>query len=58
MKLELGSFLKNSTDVDVDGYVGIDVNGRDCLIVENIVDSGQTLVKVSEKLKKMGARKI
>lgn len=35
-----------------------DVEGRDCIIVDDMIDSGKRLVKTSETLKRCGARKI
>lgn len=35
-----------------------DVEGRDCLIVDDIIDTGNTLVKTAEKLREKGARRI
>ncbi len=35
-----------------------DVEGKDCLIVDDIIDTGNTLVKTAEKLKEKGAKKI
>lgn len=35
-----------------------DVSGRDCIIVDDMIDSGKRLLKTSETLKKCGARKI
>jgi ribose-phosphate pyrophosphokinase len=35
-----------------------DVTGRDCIIVDDMIDSGKRLTKTSETLKKCGARRI
>ena len=35
-----------------------DVDNRDCIIVDDMIDSGKRLLKTSETLKKCGARKI
>ncbi len=35
-----------------------DVAGRDCIIVDDMIDSGKRLMKTSETLRKSGARKI
>lgn len=35
-----------------------EVEGKNCLIVDDIIDTGNTLVKTAEKLKEKGARKI
>ncbi len=35
-----------------------DVSGRDCIIVDDMIDSGKRLQKTSETLKKCGARRI
>ena len=35
-----------------------DVTGRDCIIVDDMIDSGKRLAKTSETLKKCGARRI
>ena len=35
-----------------------DVNGRDCIIVDDMIDTGGTLAKAAEALKSHGARKV
>jgi ribose-phosphate pyrophosphokinase len=35
-----------------------DVEGKDCLIVDDMIDTGGTLMKAAEKLKQAGARSI
>jgi len=35
-----------------------DVNGRDCVMVDDMIDTGGTLAKAAEALKKNGARKV
>jgi ribose-phosphate pyrophosphokinase len=35
-----------------------DVAGRDCIIIDDMIDSGKRLIKTSKTLKKCGARKI
>jgi len=35
-----------------------DVNGRDCIIVDDMIDTGGTLAKAAEALKNHGARKV
>lgn len=35
-----------------------DVNGRNCLIIDDIVDSGRTLSKAADILKKEGAKSV
>ncbi len=35
-----------------------DVNNKNCLIVDDIIDTGNTLIKTAEKLKQKGAKKI
>lgn len=34
------------------------VNGKDCILIDDIVDSGLTLNRASETLKRAGAKKI
>lgn len=35
-----------------------DVTGQTCIIVDDIVDSGKTLIQVAETLKNNGAKKV
>ncbi len=39
-------------------YVGPDPNGKNVLIVDDIIDSGNTLCKSSEKIKELGAKRV
>jgi len=34
------------------------VNGKDCILIDDMIDSGQTLNRASEELKRQGAKKI
>lgn len=39
-------------------YIGQDVADRDCILFENMVDSGKSLNKMAQKLHENGARRI
>ncbi len=65
--LDLGVFYKRRSMTDfVDGhyavqvhkYIGPDVRGKDVLIVDDIIASGDTILDVVVKIKEMGARRI
>lgn len=45
---------KNTVDLELVG----DVKGSDCIIVEDIVDTGFTICRAAEELKKKGARRV
>ncbi len=65
--LDLGVFYKRRSMTDfVDGhyavqvhkYIGPDVSGKDVLIVDDIIASGDTILDVVIKIKEMGARRV
>ena len=39
-------------------YIGKDVNGRDIIIVDDMIASGSSMIEVSEMLKKRGCKKV
>ena len=51
---------KRRTDVNVAEVMHIigDVEGQDCLIVDDLIDTAGTLVKAAEALQKQGARSV
>ena len=67
LKLELGMFYKrrNYSQI-VDGrnpieaheYLGQDINGKDVIIVDDIIHSGDSIIEAAERLKEKGARRI
>ena len=57
IQLPSGKVLSLAALMTRDWLVG-DVSGRDCIIVDDMIDSGKRLVKTSETLKKCGARNI
>ena len=60
MNVPLAIIDKRRDDVNVAEVMHIigDVEGRDCLMVDDLIDTGGTLVKGAEALKKQGARNI
>jgi len=65
--LDLGIFYKrrnntNFTDgsysVDIHKYIGPKIDGKDVIIVDDIIASGETLLDVIVKAKNMGAKRI
>ncbi|KAL7679683.1 putative ribose-phosphate pyrophosphokinase, phosphoribosyltransferase [Plasmopara halstedii] len=49
---------KHQLDEDQPGELVGDVNGKDCIIVDNLVDTGSTLVKTAKVLKANGAKTV
>lgn len=67
LKLDLGMFYKRRNySVIVDGknpieehvYLGRDVNGKDIIIVDDMISSGESVLDIAEKLKAQGAKRI
>lgn len=65
--LELGMFYKRRNyTVIIDGrnpieaheFLGHSVNGRDIIIVDDMISSGDSMLDIAEKLKDLGARRI
>jgi len=52
------SGMKSSGKVDIEWPDDLSVNGRHVILVEDIVDSGRTLVALSEELQNKGAARI
>ena len=44
--------------VEVHKYIGPDVEGKDILIVDDIIASGETILDVVKKVKKLGAKRV
>eukprot|EP01015_Nassula_variabilis_P005990 TRINITY_DN14554_c0_g1_i1.p1 TRINITY_DN14554_c0_g1~~TRINITY_DN14554_c0_g1_i1.p1 ORF type:complete len:218 (+),score=36.14 TRINITY_DN14554_c0_g1_i1:64-717(+) len=56
---EAGAFLKViEDDVKIQEYMGANVEGKDCLIFDDVIKDGQKLADRINHLKKMGARKV
>jgi ribose-phosphate pyrophosphokinase len=52
-------YKKRSRDNQVDEIkVMGDIEGKNCLILDDIIDTGNTLVKTCEELKKVGAKRV
>ncbi len=67
LKTDVGMFYKRrDLSKIVDGknpiiaheYLGKDVNGKNVIIVDDMISSGQSMLEVAEELKKRGAEKI
>ena len=67
LKLDLGMFYKRRDySRIVDGknpivaheYLGRDVNGKDVIIVDDMISSGESIIDVANSLKKQGAKRI
>lgn len=67
LKLDLGMFYKRRNySVIVDGknpieaheYLGRDVTGKDVIIVDDMISSGESVIDVASKLKAYGAKRI
>jgi len=67
LKLELGMFYKRRNySVIVDGrnpieaheYLGKRVDGKDVIIVDDIISSGDSILEIADKLKQKGAKRI
>lgn len=67
LKLDLGMFYKRRNySVIVDGknpieaheYLGRDVNGKDVIIVDDMISSGESVLDIGMKLKAQGAKRI
>ncbi len=67
LKLDLGMFYKRRNySVVIDGknpiiaheYLGRDVKGRDVIIVDDMISSGESMIDVAGKLKGKGAKRI
>ena len=39
-------------------YMGIEVDGKDCIIMDDMIASGESLVDTAKKLKNMGAKRV
>ena len=67
LKLDLGMFYKRRNySVVIDGknpiealeYLGRDVSGKDVIIVDDMIASGESMIDVASKIKAMGAKRI
>jgi len=52
------SFVNGKYQVEVHKYIGPDVPGKDILIADDIIASGETILDVIRKLKELGARRV
>ncbi|MEO0479255.1 MAG: hypoxanthine phosphoribosyltransferase [Planctomycetota bacterium] len=53
-----GVRTESSGEVKIRGLEGLDLRGRDILVVEDIVDTGYTLSKLSARLEDLGAARV
>lgn len=67
LDLEMGLFYKRRArqklidgkyPVEAHQYIGPDVEGRDILIVDDIISSGETILEVTIRMKQLGAKRI
>ena len=67
LKLDLGMFYKRrdysvivngKNPIEAHEYLGRDVNGKDVIIVDDMISSGDSMLEVAALLKKRGAAKI
>ena len=67
LKVDLGIFYKRRSntsfkngkyEVEAHKYIGPDVSGKDVLIVDDIIASGETMLDVVSQVKKMKAKRI
>jgi ribose-phosphate pyrophosphokinase len=49
---------KHRIDTNKPGELVGDVSGKDCIVVDNLVDTGSTLVKTAKILKENGAKSV
>ena len=53
-----GVGTESSGEVKISGLEGLEVSGRDVLVVEDIVDTGYTLSKLTARLRDLGAARV
>ena len=67
LKLDLGMFYKRrdysvivngKNPIEAHEYLGRDVNGKDVIIVDDMISSGESVIDVANNLKKQGAKRI
>lgn len=67
LELEMGIFYKRRSrnklvggkyPVEVHKYIGPDVKGKDILIIDDIIASGETILDVVKNVKKLGAKRV
>ena len=67
LKLDLGMFYKRRNytkivngrnPIEAHEYLGQSVEGKDVIIVDDMISSGDSVIEVAEKLKEKGARRI
>ena len=67
LKLDLGMFYKRrdysrvvngKNPIEAHEYLGRDVNGKDVIIVDDMISSGESVIDVGRKLKANGAKRI
>jgi ribose-phosphate pyrophosphokinase len=56
--LQKTRFSSTEVKVKVKGEEGVDVKGRDAIIIDDIISTGNTIVEAARLVKKAGARKI
>lgn len=67
LELEMGIFYKRRSrnkliggkyPVEVHKYIGPEIEGKDILIVDDIIASGETILDVVKKVKKLGGKRV
>lgn len=67
LEVDMGMFyIRKDYSKNIDGehpvvaveFLGGDINGKDVIIVDDIIDSGQTIINTAKELKKRGANKV
>lgn len=60
MKVPLGTFYRiHKTPTEISkGFLGDDVKDKDVMIVDDMIDTGQTVVECAQYLKEQGARRV
>lgn len=57
-KRDLSKVVNGKNPIVAHEYMGKDVKGKNIIVVDDIIASGNSMIEVSEKLKNMGANKI
>ena len=55
---DLSKVVNGKNPIVEHAYMGADVTGRTCIVVDDIIASGGSMIEVGEKLKEKGAKKV
>ena len=55
---DLNKIVNGSNPIVAHEYMGSDVNGKDVIVVDDMIASGSSMIEVAEELKKRGAKRI